>query len=152
MSSVNPAHLGAYRPHSQQPPAAVTTAKRPGSVTAAVVIAVFMAAVQVFVGLMLTSLEASSGALAFLGVLNLVSAGFLVWGAIAALKGWTSKILAFTALAIAIINAISMIIAVAIDAANPAGVLSVILPAVMFFNLRTAESKQFFMSRGGTAL
>ena len=151
MSSANPAHPGAYNPYPQQVTAG-TGAKRPSRVTAAVVIAFIMAAVQVFFGLMLVSLAASSAGPAFLGVLNLMTAGFLVWGGIAALKGWTSKILAVTALTIAIINAITMIIAVANGTGIPVGVLGVILPAIIFTNLRTADSRQFFISRGGTAL
>ena len=136
---------------------------RPGAVTAAAVIAFIIAGLEVLGALLafvagvgysnLTQSQkdqmpamASSGTFYLMGLFELVFAGLLIWGGVAAIQGKTNKILFFVALAVAVLNVVYLFVG------GYLSIVGVIIAVVIMVLLRQQSSKQWFLSRGGTAV
>jgi uncharacterized RDD family membrane protein YckC len=130
------------------------TARRPGTVTAAAVIAFVMAALNIAAGLHsiynVFHYDPLTGALRAVlyisGVVGLVFAGLFIWGGVAALKGRTSKILFWTSLVASALYLINV-------PRNPTGyggsvaVLCLALAAAVVILALQSSSKDFFRAR-----
>jgi hypothetical protein len=130
------------------------------TVTAAAVLAFLLAAVEVaiavgnfalgaaFGGYTQTqkasySSMASSGLLYLFGVIGLVLAALLVWGAVATVRGQTSRILAIVVAAGIVLG---IVVSLMVDRAYMA--VGTMLPVVIAFLLISPSSKEFFQSSG----
>jgi hypothetical protein len=168
----DPAHPSPYGAPPQQPVPAprIEAPKRPGSVTAAAVICFVWAVINLifaaFVALAVavsqdrtdgSKVEAFGGTGAAFGygwsLLTIIVCIAMVWGGIAALRGKSNKILVITGVALLLLNVVSLIIVMAGGSGSfLPSILGVVLPGFIVSLVRTQQAKQFFISRGGTAL
>jgi serine/threonine-protein kinase len=126
--------------------------RRPRGVTVAAILGFVMAALRLlaaalqFVG----GPEATWGSVALfytMGVLNFAVTPFLIWGGVAALKGARSDVLAYSALAVALMEIFGLILAAANGGQTSRGAIALILAVAIFRNLRTEQAKQYFAAR-----
>ncbi len=86
-------------------------------------------------------------------LLRLVIGGLLVWGGIAALRGTTNKVLAFTFAGLCVYSFSQIVVSLMDD--SPPRILAyvgLIFQCVAIWLIRVRQSKDFFSARGGTAI
>ena len=157
-------------PPGWQPPTidGQAEAQCPGTVIGAAVIAFILAAIALsgaISGLLVASTGNDDetqievwgmngvGPVLLWALLRLVIGGLLVWGGIAALRGTTNKVLAFTFAGLCVYSFSQIVVSLMDD--SPPRILAyvgVIFQCVAIWLIRVRQSKDFFFARGGTAI
>jgi len=125
--------------------------QRPGTVTAAAIIAIVWGGLGTLV--LLFAMAVAFAVLPLLGLVVLlallVSIALLV-GGIFALQGKNAKLLLYICYAAIVINIIELIISITQGSSAFSGILGFIIPGVIIALLWQQQSKQWFASRGQT--